>query len=316
MRIVFMGTPDFAVPCLQKLVQNGYEVVAVVTQPDRPKGRKKQLAAPPVKEAAIELGLPVLQPEKLKVSGVTDILAYEPDLIVTAAFGQILPKEVLDYPKHGCINVHASLLPNYRGGAPIHKSIIDGQPETGVTIMYMVEKLDAGDMLSQVRVPITDEDNVGTMHDKLSAAGSDLLLDTIPKLLGGEITPEPQDESNVTFAWNITREDEKLDWAKSARALFNQVRGLNPWPVAYTTLNDQVMKVWNSQVLTEKSAVQTPGAVLSVSADGIDVQTGDGVLRLIEIQPAGKKAMKVSDYVRGSAVVEAGMTFGTENTHE
>ena len=316
MRIVFMGTPDFAVPCLEKLVQNGYEVAAVVTQPDRPKGRKQQLAAPPVKEAALELGLPVLQPEKLKVAGVADILAYEPDLIVTAAFGQILPKELLDYPKHGCINVHASLLPNYRGGAPIHKSIIDGQPETGVTIMYMVEKLDAGDMLSQVRVPITEEDNVGTMHDKLSAAGSDLLLMTIPKLLDGEIKPEAQDESNVTYAWNITREDERLDWTKPARALFNQVRGLNPWPVAYTTLDGQVMKVWNSRVLTESGTEQTPGTVLSVSPDGIDVQTGEGVLRLTEIQPAGKKAMKVADYVRGSAVVEAGMTFGTENNHE
>jgi methionyl-tRNA formyltransferase len=316
-RIVFMGTPDFAVPCLQKLVEEKYEVVAVVTQPDRPKGRKKELAAPPVKEAALALGLPVLQPEKLKVDGVQDILAYQPDLIVTAAFGQILPKELIDYPKYGCINVHASLLPAYRGGAPIHKSIIDGQKETGVTIMYMVEKLDAGDILSQVRVPIEENDNVGTMHDKLSQAGSKLLLETIPKLINGEIKPIPQDESLVTYAWNIKREDERLDWNKNARELFNQVRGLNPWPVAYTTLDGQVMKVWEASVLTEEgTGSKPPGTILAVAPEGIDVQTGQGVLRLTRIQPAGKKAMAVADYVRGNSIVAPGMRFVMETDHE
>ncbi|MBN6185894.1 methionyl-tRNA formyltransferase [Aneurinibacillus sp. BA2021] len=313
-----MGTPDFAVPCLRKLVEEKYSVVAVVTQPDRPKGRKKQLAAPPVKEAALLLGLPVLQPEKLKVDGVQDILDYKPDLIVTAAFGQILPKELIDYPTYGCINVHASLLPQYRGGAPIHKSIIDGQKETGVTIMYMVEKLDAGDMLSQVRVPIEETDNVGTMHDKLSHAGAKLLLETIPKLLDGTIKPVPQDETQVTYAWNIKREDERLDWEKPARALFNQVRGLHPWPVAYTVTEEhQTVKVWEASVLTEEgSGEQPPGTILSVSAEGIDVQTGQGVLRLTRIQPAGKKAMTVADYVRGSSAFAPGMRFLREPADE
>lgn len=314
MRIVFMGTPDFAVPCLRKLVENQYNVVGVVTQPDRPKGRKKELAAPPVKEAALALGIPVFQPEKLRVDGVEEILALQPDLIVTAAYGQILPTEMIRYPKYGCINVHASLLPKYRGGAPIHKSIIDGQPETGVTIMYMVEKLDAGDMLSQVRVPIADEDNVGSMHDKLSEAGSDLLLETIPRLIAGEITPVAQDETQVTYAWNIKREDEELHWEKGARELFNQVRGLNPWPVAYTRINGQVMKVWEARILEEDSHSEAvPGTLLAVSPEGIDVQTGKGILRLLAIQPAGKKAMKVSDYARGNVPLQAGMVFEREN---
>lgn len=313
MRIVFMGTPDFAVPCLRKLVENEYEVVGVVTQPDRPRGRKKELAAPPVKEAAISLGIPVYQPEKLRENGVEDILQLQPDLIVTAAYGQILPKEIIDYPKYGCINVHASLLPKYRGGAPIHKSIIDGEKETGVTIMYMVEKLDAGDMLSQVRVPIEEEDHVGTLHDKLSAAGSQLLLETIPRLIAGEITPVPQDESKVTYAWNIKREDEALHWDKTARQLFNQIRGLCPWPVSYTRLQGQVMKVWKSKVLEEtKGNPQEAGTILAVSTEGIDVQTGQGILRLLEVQPAGKKAMKVSDFLRGNPQVQPGMVFESE----
>lgn len=308
-----MGTPDFAVPCLRKLVENQYDVVAVVTQPDRPRGRKRQLTAPPVKEAAISLGIPVYQPEKLRENGVDDILELQPDLIVTVAYGQLLPKEIIHYPKYGCINVHASLLPKYRGGAPIHKSIIDGEKETGVTIMYMVEKLDAGDMLSQVRVPIEEEDHVGTMHNKLSAAGSQLLLETIPCLVAGEITPVAQDESQVSFAWNIKREDEALHWNKTARQLFNQIRGLCPWPVAYTHFQGQVMKVWKSKVLEETSSNQEEaGTILAVSAQGIDVQTGQGILRLLEVQPAGKKAMNVSDYLRGNVQVQPGMVFESE----
>jgi len=309
MRIVFMGTPDFAVPCLEQLVSNGYKVIEVVTQPDRPKGRKRELTPPPVKEAALKYQIPVFQPEKLRdEEAVEHILTLKPDLIVTAAYGQILPKEIIQLPKYGCINVHASLLPKYRGGAPIHKSIIDGESETGVTIMYMVEKLDAGDILTQVKVPIESTDTVGSVHDKLATAGSSLLLETIPKLIKGELRPIKQDETKVSFAWNIKREDEKIDWNKSAGEIYNQIRGLNPWPVAYTLLEDQVFKVWWADVIDlEKKEGVEPGTVLEVSPNGIEVACGKGILRLLEVQPAGKKRLSASDFVRGAG---AGLSSG------
>jgi len=212
---------------------------------------------------------------------------------------QILPKSIIDLPKWGCINVHASLLPKYRGGAPIHKSIIEGEAQTGVTIMYMAEKLDAGDILTQVVVPIEYGDHVGTLHDKLSEAGSTLLLETIPLLVDGKITPRKQDEDLVTYAWNIQRDDEKINWNKSAREIYNQIRGLNPWPVAYTQVGDQVLKIWWAEVLSEDSNSQVPGTILSWQSEGIDIACGTGVIRLKEVQPAGKKRMNVSDFVRG-----------------
>lgn len=312
MNVIFMGTPDFAVPCLKNLVSAGYKVVEVVTQPDRPKGRKKELTPPPVKEAAIELDLPVFQPEKLKEKeAVQHILSLQPDLIVTAAYGQILPKELIDLPKYGCINVHASLLPQYRGGAPIHQSIIDGNQETGVTIMYMVEKLDAGDILTQVKVPIEEEDTVGSMHDKLSQAGSQLLIETIPMLLNGTVQPQKQEEAKVTYAWNIQREDEKIRWSRTSREIYNQIRGLNPWPVAYANLEEQVFKIWWARVIDEEQEQPVePGTVLQISEEGMDVACGRGVLRLLEVQPAGKKKMDVSDFVRGVGKdLQPGMKF-------
>lgn len=301
LNIIFMGTPDFAVPCLEKLIRSGYQVIEVVTQPDRPKGRKKELTPPPVKEAALKHNLSVFQPEKLKdPEAVKHIVSLKPDLIVTAAYGQILPKEIIDLPRLGCINVHASLLPKYRGGAPIHKAIVDGETESGVTIMYMVEKLDAGDILTQVRVPIEVEDTVGTLHDKLSAAGSDLLLDTIPKLVNQSIVPRKQEEEMVTYAWNIRREDEKIDWNKSAREIYNQIRGLNPWPVAYALLEEQVFKIWWAEVVEEeKGSTATPGTMMKLDGEGIDVACGQGILRLKEVQPSGKRKMSASEYVRG-----------------
>lgn len=300
MKIVFMGTPDFAVPCLEKLIQAGYPILEVVTQPDRPKGRKREMTPPPVKVAALEHGVPVFQPEKLRDKEAVDhLIALKPDLIVTAAYGQILPKEIIELPQYGCINVHASLLPKYRGGAPIHKSIIDGEPETGVTIMYMAEKLDAGDILTQVRVPIEEEDHVGTLHDKLAEAGSTLLLETIPLLIEGGIVPKKQEESEVTYAWNIQREDEKINWNRSSREIYNQIRGLNPWPVAYAELEGQVFKIWWAKECTEGHAQAEPGTILKISHEGIDVACGKGVLRLLQVQPSGKKKMDVKDYVRG-----------------
>lgn len=311
-KIVFMGTPDFSVPVLRRLIEDGYEVVGVVTQPDRPVGRKRILTPPPVKVEALQHNIPVLQPEKIRLKEETDkVLALEPDLIVTAAFGQILPKEILEAPKFGCINVHASLLPELRGGAPIHYSIIQGKKETGVTIMYMVEKLDAGDMLARVVVPIEERDHVGTLHDKLSASGADLLSKTIPVLLKGEILPEKQDESKVTFAWNIKREEEQINWSKTGEEIYNHIRGLHPWPVAYTTLNGEVLKVWWSEKI-ENNKNSNPGEIIEVQNDGFIVSTGNNTaIKITDLQPAGKKRMEAKQYINGAgSFIERGMKLG------
>ncbi|MFD1018121.1 methionyl-tRNA formyltransferase [Thalassobacillus hwangdonensis] len=298
-KIAFMGTPDFAVPVLEQIIEDGYEVVVVVTQPDRPKGRKRVLTPPPVKEAAVNHGIPVFQPEKIK-NEYEKVLEYQPDLIVTAAFGQILPKKLLEAPEFGCINVHASLLPELRGGAPIHYSIIQGKKETGVTIMYMVEKLDAGDMLSRIKVPIEEHDHVGTLHDKLSIAGAKLLHETLPKLLNGEITPEVQDESKVTFASNIKRDQERIDWTRNASAIYDHIRGLHPWPVAFTSYNGKPMKVWwGEKVGAIKEG--TPGEIIDIQEDGFVVATGDGNgIKITDLQPSGKKRMAAVDFLNGA----------------
>ncbi|GIQ67689.1 methionyl-tRNA formyltransferase [Xylanibacillus composti] len=312
-RIVFMGTPDFAVTALEALLDAGYEVAAVVSQPDRPKGRKRMLTPPPVKAAAEKHGIPVLQPEKLRApESVEDIRRLRPDLIVTAAYGQILPKSVLELPQFGCINVHASLLPKYRGGAPIHYAVINGESKTGVTIMYMAEGLDTGDMISKIEVPITSEDTTGTLHDKLSAAGAELLIETVPKLLAGTASREPQDDALASYAPNITREDERIDWSKSAAAIHNQVRGLNPWPVAFTTLDGQVWKIWRTEVVRTDAApdVHRPaGAVVSAEDGRIVVQTGTGHLALLDIQPQGKRPMPTSEWLKGGKLA-AGTVLG------
>lgn len=312
MRILFMGTPDFAVPCLEKLVEHGYEVVAVVTQPDRPKGRKGELAPPPVKEAALRLGLPVLQPEKVRAEeALHELATYEADLLVTAAYGQLLPKRLLEMPRLGCINVHASLLPRWRGGAPIHRAIIEGDKESGVTIMRMVMALDAGDMISRVVVPIAEDDTAESLFHKLSEKGSELLIETLPQIEAGTFTETPQDEARVTFAPNLTRDDERIDWSKDARRLYDQVRGLNSWPVAFTTVDDKVMKIWQAKVVEEVSVPSKfePGMVVETTADAIVVQCGRGTLALTEIQPSGKRRMLTSDYLRGGKF-PSGTRFG------
>ncbi|QHE52142.1 methionyl-tRNA formyltransferase [Pontibacillus sp. HMF3514] len=298
-RIVFMGTPDFAVPVLQRVIKDGYHVVAVVTQPDRPKGRKRELTPPPVKVEAKHHDIPVLQPEKIKHE-YEDVLAYEPDLIITAAFGQILPKDLLDGPEYGCINVHASLLPELRGGAPIHYSILQGKKETGISIMYMVEALDAGDVLSQKSVEIEDQDHVGTLHDKLAAAGAELLSETLPSLLNGEIEPVKQDESKVTFASNIKREQEEIDWSKDAWTNYNHIRGLHPWPVAFTKWNGKPMKVWWGQKIDENFDGR-PGEVVRIYEDGFVVLCGDHKgIKITDLQPSGKKRMDAGSFLRGA----------------
>ncbi|MCM3600240.1 methionyl-tRNA formyltransferase [Robertmurraya korlensis] len=300
-KIVFMGTPDFSVPVLRSVIEAGYEVIGVVTQPDRPVGRKRVLTPPPVKVEAEKHGIPVLQPEKIRVREDLDqVLSLKPDLVVTAAFGQILPKELLEAPTLGCINVHASLLPELRGGAPIHYSIIQGKEKTGITIMYMAEKLDAGDILTQVEVEITETDTVGSLHDKLSEAGSKLLLDTLPRLIKGELEPIPQNEKEATFAYNIKREEEKIEWSKTGEEIYNHIRGMNPWPVAYTRLSDSVMKLWwATKVKAAKKA--DPGEIIAIEEDGFVVATGnDTAIKVLELQPSGKKKMTADQFLRGA----------------
>lgn len=299
--IVFMGTPAFSVPILRMLHEEGYDILAVVTQPDRPVGRKKILTPPPVKEEAVRLGLPVIQPEKLRGSAeLEQILALQPDLVVTAAFGQILPKQLLDAPSLGCINVHASLLPLYRGGAPIHQAIIDGQPTTGVTIMYMAEKLDAGDIISQREIAIEETDHTGSMFEKLSEVGRDLLKDTIPSIISRTNERIVQDESKVTYAHNISRENERINWQQNARTIYNQVRGLHPWPVAYTTLDASNVKIWWAQI-GHTSHQAAPGEVIAIHKDCFEIATGEGgSIAVLDLQPAGKKRMSAEEYLRGT----------------
>ncbi|PLS16631.1 methionyl-tRNA formyltransferase [Bacillus sp. M6-12] len=311
-KIVFMGTPDFSVPVLQRIIAEGYEVVGVVTQPDRPVGRKRVLTPPPVKVEAEKHSIPVFQPEKIRnQQELASILDLNPDLVVTAAFGQILPNQLLEAPKFGCINVHASLLPELRGGAPIHYAILQGKEKTGITIMYMAEKLDAGDILTQAEIPIEDDDTTGTLFEKLSALGSDLLAQTLPSLLKGELIPIPQNHEQATFAPNIKREQEKIDWSKPGEEIYNQIRGLNPWPVAYTSLNGDVIKVWGAKK-REASSNGAPGEIIGLLEDGIKVKTGNSTAVIIsELQPAGKKRMSVKDYLRGAgANIETGWKLG------
>ncbi|ETT85807.1 methionyl-tRNA formyltransferase [Viridibacillus sp. FSL R5-0477] len=299
--IVFMGTPAFSVPVLRMLHEEGYDIKAVVTQPDRPVGRKRVLTPPPVKEEAVRLGLPVIQPEKLRGSEeLQEIIALNPDLIVTAAFGQILPKELLDTPRLGCVNVHASLLPAYRGGAPIHQCLIDGQEKTGVTIMYMEVKLDAGDIISQAELTIEEQDHTGLLFDKLSIIGRDLLKETLPSIIEGTNNRIPQDEAKVTFAHNISRDQELVNWQQNNTEIYNQVRGLHPWPVAYTKLNGDNIKIWWAQK-SDKKHSEDPGTVIAIDKEYFTVATGNGeAINILDLQPAGKKRMTAMDYLRGT----------------
>ncbi|HHX93848.1 MAG TPA: methionyl-tRNA formyltransferase [Tenericutes bacterium] len=298
MRIVFMGTPEFSVPILEALINNGYEIVGVVTQPDKKIGRKQILTPSPVKQVAKKHSIKVLQPEKIK-NEYKEVLTLNPDLIVTAAYGQFIPKEILDFPKYGCINVHASLLPLLRGGAPIQKAIIEGHKKTGITIMEMTLKMDAGDILSQKEIEITAEDTYGSLHDKLSKIGAKLLIETIPKLIKGEIKKIKQDESLVTFAYNLTREDEKIKWEKQSQDVYNHVRGLDPTPGAYTTIDNQILKVWKVS-LTDDESDEQPGTIVKTKTS-IGVVCGDKkVVELVEVQVAGKRRMTVKELLNGN----------------
>jgi methionyl-tRNA formyltransferase len=324
-RVIFMGTPDFAVPSLQALATGPFEIVGVVTQPDRPQGRKRILAPPPVKQAAEALGLPVFQPEKVRAeASLKQLAALRPDVLVTAAYGQILPQKLLDIPRVGCINVHASLLPRWRGAAPIHRAILAGDTETGVTLMEMVAALDAGPVLGAVRVPILPEDNVGTLHDRLAQAGAALLRELLPAYLRGEIQPTPQPKDGVTYADRILRKDEWLDWSQSVRTVFNHIRGLSPWPGAATRWRDGDLKVWAAALpastaaeagLPPASDAVQPGCAV-MRKDGVFVRCGDGWVELREVQPSGRRRMSAADWFRGTGLTELQFAVRVEGDEE
>lgn len=296
-KIVFMGTPDFAVPILQALIDN-YNVKAIVTQPDKEVGREKILKPTPIKEVGNKNTILVLQPKKIKEE-YQEIVALEPDLIVTCAYGQIIPKELLEAPRLGCINVHASLLPKLRGGAPIHRAIINGFSKTGITIMYMNEGMDTGDIISTREIEITDTDTAETLHDKLSLLGRDLLLDTLPSIIAGTNTRTKQDEAEATYGFNISREDEKISFDKTTKQIYNQIRGLNSWPGAYTLYDGRILKVWESRPGTNYDPLKENGEIIGIYEDGFGVKTSNGEIVLTSVQPEGKKRMHAKDFVNG-----------------
>ncbi len=312
-RIVFMGTASFSLAVLKMLLEEKYHVVGVVTQPDRYVGRKKVLTMPDVKIEALKHDIPVIQPAKIK-EDYAQLIDLKPDLIITAAYGQIVPQAVLDIPRLGCINVHASLLPLYRGGAPVHQCLIDGQDKTGVTIMYMAKKMDAGDIISQKETPIYDDDNVGILYDRLSLLGAELLKETLPDILDGTNSRYPQDESKVTYAPTLSRDDEHLDWNMSARQVYNKVRGTNPWPGSYTIYQGKIVKIWNGQIHQCENAVkhhahQENGTIIKIFKDAIGVKVNDGVYLITEFQLEGKKRMLVKDYLNGHNVFQVDTKF-------
>ena len=301
-KVVFMGTPSFSVPILEALIEDAtIEIVAVVSQPDRKVGRKQVLTPPPVKELALEHGLLVLQPERITGSEeMQTIIDLKPDLIITAAYGQYVPTKLLNAPTHRSINVHASLLPKYRGAAPIHYAVLKGDNVTGVTIMYMEKEMDAGNIISQKEISITADDDTGTLFEKLSILGRDLLIETLPSVFLGENDSIEQDESEVTYSPMISKEQEKIDWNQSATEVSNLVRALRPAPGAYTLLDQDRFKVWDTEILLEETTEQ-PGTIVKIDKEVLHVACGDGtVLALTSVQPAGKKRMDVQNYLAGT----------------
>lgn len=301
MKTVFMGTPDFAVPPLHALIEAGYEVAAVVTQPDKPKGRGKTLLPTPVKEEALMHEIPVYQPQRVRNNQefLETLKEIAPDIIIVAAFGQIIPKEVLELPKYGCINIHASLLPKYRGAAPIQQAVIDGEKESGVTIMQMGEGLDTGDMISKIIIPLVPEETGGSLFGKLAQAGAELLIKTLPSIEQGTAVREKQPEESPTpYAAMITKQMGLMDFNKPAEVLERLVRGLNPWPSAYTFINGKTLKVWKCRVSAEKTDA-APGTIFLTDKEGIHTACGTGTLILTEIQLEGKKRMEAEAFLRG-----------------
>lgn len=294
LRVVFMGTPDFAVPVLEKLILNT-KVVLVVSQPDKCVGRKRELVPTPIKKKALEYNIPVFQPEKVKFD-YEEIVLARPDIIITCAYGQIIPKVLLDLPRLGCINVHASLLPYLRGGAPLHHAIIDGYKETGVTIMYMDEAMDTGDIISSVTYPLKDTDTVGTVHDNLMEMGANLLMETLPSIIKGTNKRIKQDNSKATYAYNISRSDEHLDFSGSGLLVERKVRGLNPWPLANTLFDDEEIKIISGYFVLGKSI---PKKINVVTKDSLGIGCSDGIYYVTALKPSGKKVMDIKSYLNG-----------------
>lgn len=309
MKILFMGTPEFSVRTLEKLVETGHDVAAVVTQPDKPKGRSGKFQFTPVKEKAIEFNIPVYQPKQVKDPAFFPIIEeVNPDVIVVIAFGQILPKEILEYPKYGCINIHASLLPKYRGAAPMQWAIINGEKETGVTTMQMDVGLDTGDMIDKVVIPIADKETGGSLHDKLMEAGANLIVKTLKKIENNTAVKVKQSDEESCYAKMLTKEHGNIQFSKDAVYIERLIRGLNPWPSAYTKLAGKNLKIWDADVVEEESE-EAPGTIFDITKDSFKVSTAKGALVIKELQLEGKKRMMTSDFLRGYNL-KMGMKLG------
>ena len=297
LKVIFMGTPVFCVPILEELIKET-NVVAVVTQPDKEVGRKHEISFSPIKKVAIKNNIKVLQPVKIKEE-YEDVTSLNPDIIITCAYGQIVPLAILNCPKYGCINVHASLLPKLRGGAPIHKAIINGYDKTGITIMYMDKGMDTGDMIAKEEVKIEDNDTAESLHDKLSAISVPLLMKTLPSIINGTNKREKQNDADATYAYNVSREEEHVSFDKSSKDVYNQIRGLNSWPGAYAVLDDKNIKLWSSSITNNKYD-KTPGTIINLDKNGLCVATKDGSVLIKELQIPGKKKMNIKDFINGN----------------
>lgn len=296
LKVVFMGTPSFAVPILNSLIES-CNVIMLVCQPDRKKNRKGKIEYPETKKVALDHNIDVFQPQNLN-EDYQKILSLKPDIIITCAYGQFVPKEILNFPKYGCINVHGSLLPELRGGAPIHWAIIRGYKETGITIMNMAPKMDAGDILAQAKIPISDSMTLGELYQKMSNLGSELLIKTLPQIINNEITPIPQDESKVTYAYNVSKQDEKIDFSQKAQDIKNLVRGLNPIPAAYCYLDDKRVKIYEVEILENYTPTKY-GEIIKIEKDGIICTTKDKLIKILSLALEGKKRVSAKDYING-----------------
>ena len=308
-RIIFMGTPKFSCSVLNMLIDNHFNVVAVVTQPDKCVGRKKVLQASPIKELANKHNIDVIQPINIKENA-CEVLEYKPDLVITCAYGQIIAKSILEYPKYKCINVHASLLPKYRGGAPIHHAIINGEKETGITIMHMIDKMDAGDILVQKSIPIEKEDTTNSMFDKLSLLGSELLLEILPDYINGLIKPIEQDVSKVTYAYNISRDDEYINFNRDVIKVYNNIRGLISWPVGYSIINNMKIKIHQADYILGDNSI--PSKVYGYENDGIKVGAINGYIIIKQLQLAGKNVVKAREFYNGYSSRMEGYLFNEQ----